>query len=108
MLRRLPWRTFTAAFILTLCVLGLGCAFFVIEYNIQKTTYGQVDLGITYTLEDGVPAVRVDREESLAIPPAVTQTAEVAVPPPVRLFAAVWQWECELAEWVWGNLNPTS
>lgn len=100
MLRRLPWRTFVAAFILTLCVLGLLCAFFIIECNIQQTTYGQVDLGVTYSLEDGVPIVCVD-DETLTVPPAAEQIAEVAVPPPVRLFAALWQWETEAAQWFW-------
>lgn len=100
MLRRLPWRTFLSAFVLSLCVLGLLGAFFVIECRIRRTVHGQVDLGVTYVMVDGVPAVRVDGEP-LAAPPAATQIAEVAVPPPVRLFAAVWQWECEMAEWVW-------
>ncbi len=104
MLRRLPWRTFVAAFILTLCVLSLGCAFFVIECRIQQTTYGQVDLGVTYALEDGVPAIRVDGEEIFSVPPAAEPIADVAVPPPLRLLAALWQWETEAAEWLWETL----
>lgn len=100
MLRRLPWRTFFAAFILTVCVLSLFAAFFVIEYNIQQTTYGRVDLGITYTVEDGVPAVQVGGE-MLAVPPAAEQAYEIAVPPPLRLFVALWRWECEAGEWLW-------
>ncbi len=103
MLRRLPWRTFFAAFILTLCVLGLFLAFFVIECRIQQTTHGRVDLGVTYTVEDGVPAVTTGGE-TLAVPPAVGQVCEVVVPPPVRLFAALWQWENEAAERLWEQL----
>lgn len=105
MLRRLPWRTFAVAFILTSCVLGLGCAFFVIECNIQQTTYGQVDLGVTYTLEDGIPAVQVDGGETITVPTAAEQLAEVALPPPVRLFAALWRWENEAAEQFWEFLS---
>ena len=101
MLRRLPWRTFLTAFILTLCVLGLFCAFLIIEYNIQQTTYGRVDLGVTYTLEDGVPIVRIGGGGPLTVPSAVEQTAKVVVPPPLRLFAALWRWECEAAAWFW-------
>ncbi len=105
MLRRLPWRTFLTAFVLTSCVLGLFAAFLIIEYNIRKTTYGQVDLGVTYTMEGGVPSVQIGEGEPLAIPPAVEQTAEVAIPPPVRLFAALWRWECEAAAWFWEWLS---
>lgn len=101
MLRRLPWRTFFTALILTLCVLGLLCAFLIIEYNIQQTTYGRVDLGVTYALEDGIPTVRVGEGEPLTVPPVAGSIAEVAVPPPVRLFAALWRWECEAAQWFW-------
>ncbi len=100
MLRRLPWRTFLITFILTLCVLGLFLAFFVIECRIQQTTHGRVDLGVTYTIEDGVPAVTV-RGDTVAAPRAVTNTAEVLVPPPVRLFAELWRWENELARHFW-------
>ena len=108
MLRRLPWRTFLTAFILTLCVLGLLCAFLIIEYNIQQTTYGRVDLGVTYTLEDGIPAVRIGGGEPLAVPSAVEQTAKVVVPPPLRLFAALWRWECEAAARFWEALSNAS
>ncbi len=101
MLRRLPWRTFFTAFILSLCMLGLLCAFLIIEYNIQQTTYGRVDLGVTYTVEDGIPAVQIDGAEPLTVPLAVGQACEIAVPPPVRLFAALWRWECEAAQWFW-------
>lgn len=108
MLRRLPWRTFLTAFVLTSCVLGLFAAFLIIEYNIQKTTYGQVDLGVTYTMEGGVPSVRISEGEPLTLPPAVAQVYEVAVPPPVRLFAALWRWECEAAARFWEALSNAS
>ena len=101
MLRRLPWRTFLTAFILTLCVLGLFAAFLIIEYNIQKTTKGQVDLGVVYTMENGIPTVRISEGEPLTLPHAAAQVCEVVVPPPVRLLAALWRWQNEAAEWVW-------
>ena len=108
MLRRLPWRTFFTAFILALCVLSLFCAFLIIEYNIQQTTYGRVDLGVTYTIEDGVPTVQIGGGEPLTVPPAAAQVCEVAVPPPLRLFATLWRWECEAAEWFWEALSNAS
>ncbi len=101
MLRRLPWRTFLTAFILTSCVLSLFAAFLIIEYNIQKTTYGQVDLGVVYTMENGIPSVHISEGDPLTVPPAAAQVYEVAVPPPVRLFAALWRWQNEAAEWFW-------
>ncbi len=105
-LRRLPWRTFFAAFILTLCVLSLFCAFFVIECHIQQTTRGRVDLGVTYTVEDGILAVTLaDSGETLAVPPAVGQVCEIVVPPPARLFAELWRWENEIAERLWKFLS---
>lgn len=103
MRKRLPWRTFIAAFILTLCVLGLGGAFLLIEYNIQKTTYGGVDFGVTYTMEDGAPSVSI-QEETVTVPPAVAQVCEAVLPPPVRLLIALWRGENDLAvtvlEWL--------
>ena len=108
MLRRLPWRTFFTAFILALCVLSLFCAFLIIEYNIQQTTYGRVDLGVTYTIEDGVPAVQIRGGEPLTVPPAAAQVCEVAVPPPLRLFAALWRWQNEAAKWFWEALSNAS
>ncbi len=103
-LRRLPWRTFFAAFILSLCVLGLVLAFFVIECNIQQTTYGQVDLGVRYTLDNGAPAVTL-HDKPLTLP-AAEQTAQVTAPPPWRLLAALWRWETKAAQWVWETFLP--
>lgn len=94
---RVPWRTFFAAFVLTLCVLGLGCAFLVIEYNIQHTTYGQVDFGVSYTMTDGLPSVAVDGEQVLSPSPTVARLGEAMVPPPVRLLLELWHSENELA-----------
>ena len=105
MLRRLPWRTFFTAFILSLCVLSLFCAFLIIEYNIQLTTHGRVDLGVTYTVEDGIPAVQIDGAKPLTVPPVAEQVYQVAVPPPVRLFATLWRWECEAADWFWERIQ---
>ena len=101
MLCRLPWRTFLSAFVLTLCVLGLFCAFFVIECRIQQTTFGRVDLGVTYTIENGTPDVQVDGER-VALP--VRAPLAAVVPLPAKLFAAVWRCENELAAWMWDRV----
>ncbi|MBQ4611939.1 MAG: hypothetical protein IJB26_00145 [Clostridia bacterium] len=96
--RRRAWRTFIAAFILTLCVLALGCAFLLIEYNVQRTTYGTVDFGVSYTMQEGVPRVRIGEDEPLAVPPRIARVCEAAVPPPIRLLVALWRGETEAVE----------
>ena len=98
--RRLPWRTFLAAFILSLCVLGLGCAIFIIECHIQQTTHGQVDLGVTYVMEAGVPIVSVDGEQQ-PTSDTLAALADIAAPPPVKWLAVLWQRETEAAQWLW-------
>ncbi len=103
MLRRLPWRTFFVAFILSLCVLGLIAAFFIIECRIQQTTYGQIDLGMTYVIDNGTLALSL-HDKPLTVPTAIEQTARVTIPPPWRLLGDVWQWELEAAQWFWETL----
>ncbi len=101
-LRRLPWRTFFTAFILTLCVLGLFLAFFFIECRIQLMTTGRMDLGVTYTLEEGVPVVTLaERGETVAVPPAVGHTLDTLVPPSLNLFARLLRRENETAQQLW-------
>ncbi len=94
------WRTFWHTFILTLCVLGLISSFLLIEYNIRRTSYGQVDFGVHYSVTDGLPTVTVDGEVWKA-PAAVATVEEIAVPAPLRLLAVLWQWENAAAEQLW-------
>ena len=101
-LRRLPWRTFFVAFILTLCVLSLFFAFFFIECRIQLATTGRMDLGVTYTLEGGVPVVTLaEQGETVAVPSAVGQTFDALVPPSLHLFARLLRRENETAQQLW-------
>ncbi len=101
MSRLRAWRTFACAFVLSLCVPGFVCACLVIEYNTQRTTYGQVDFGVEYTLTAGAPRVTVD-DAPLEIPAAAV-TDEVVLSPPLRLFATLWRWENTAAVWFWEN-----
>ena len=102
MLRRLPWRTFFVAFILTLCVLGLLLAFFFIECRVRLATYGRMDLGVTYTLDSGAPVITLaERGETLAVPPAVGQTVDAFVPPSLRLFSRLLRRENTMAQQLW-------
>lgn len=102
MFRRLPWRTFFTAFILTLCVLSLFFAFFFIECRIQLATKGQMDLGVTYTLEDGAPVVTLaDRDETIAVDTVVGQAIEVVSPPSLHLFSRLLRRENAMAQQLW-------
>lgn len=102
MLRRLPWRTFFTAFILTLCVLGLLLAFFFIECRVRLATYGRMDLGVTYTLDGGAPVITLaERGETLAVPPVVGQTVDAFVPPSLRLFSRLLRRENTMAQQLW-------
>lgn len=107
-LRRLPWRTFLTAFILSMCVLGLICACLLIEYNIQQTSYGRVDFGLTYAIENGTPLVtRTDTDETVTLLSADTQQlAAPAVPAPIRLLAALVRGEIQAAQQFWEWINP--
>ncbi len=97
------WRTFFYAFVLSLCVLGFGCACLVIEYNMQRTTYGQVDFGVNYTLSEGAPRVTAG-DATLKIP-AAKWVEQVALSPPVRLLVTLWRWENAAAERFWETVE---
>lgn len=56
--RRRIGGSFLIGFCLTLCVLGLAEACLLIEWNIRQTTYGRVEPGVTYTLEEGQLCLR--------------------------------------------------
>lgn len=102
-LRRLPWRTFFIAFILSLCVLGLVCSCLLIEYNIQQTSYGKVDFGLTYTIKNGTPVLtRTDTDETVILLNAdARQLVAPAVPSPLRLLAALVRGEIRAAQQFW-------
>ncbi len=95
------WRSFWTAFILALCVLGMVCAFVVVDYNTRRVTYGQVDFEVTYTMQDGAPRITVG--ESVLTAPAA-DTAEGLLPPPLRLLVALWrQGNAAVEEW-WARM----
>ena len=100
--KRHRMRPFVTALVLTLCVLGVGAACLVTEYNMQKTAYGRVDFGIGYTLEDGVPRpFRTNSGEMIGI--GVTEKAAAFVPPPLRLCAVLRR---AVGQWLWETARP--
>ena len=56
--RRRIGGSFLVGFCLTLCILGLAAACLLIEWNMQETTYGRAELGLTYTVEEGQLCLR--------------------------------------------------
>ena len=101
--KRHRMRPFVTALVLTLCVLGVGAACLVTEYNMQKTTYGRVDFGIGYTLEDGVPRpFRTDTGETIGIGAAGDGLTDL-VPPPLRLCAVLRR---AVGQWLWEAVRP--
>lgn len=80
-------RTFFVVFVLSLCVLGLLLSFLVIEYNIRRTTYGQVDVDLSYTLQEGLPVLTDGAGEPLwTLPEEWRQPLSALVDAPTRLL----------------------
>lgn len=94
---------FWATLLITLCVLGLGFACLLIECNMQQTTYGRVELGLSYTLEEGVPHLtRADGEPLPApLPSNWRQALRACVSAPVRLTALLLRWETDAVCRLW-------
>ena len=59
--------TFFATLCLSLCVLGLGLAFLLIEWNMQQTIYGRVEPTLSFTVEEGVPTLTDDEGQPLEL-----------------------------------------
>lgn len=47
-------RAFGSAFMLTLCLLILGCGFFVADINTRQMTFGNTEPRLEYAVENGV------------------------------------------------------
>lgn len=62
-------RAFCSAFMLTLCLLLLGCGFLVAEYNTRRTAFGETRLQLPYEFRDGkIVAHTADGEEATVLP----------------------------------------
>ncbi len=85
-------RTFFATLVLSLCLLGLVLAVFLINYNIRTTIHGQVEFSLSYTMEAGVPVLTDQGGTPLWSPPA---GAQVLIDAPTRLLTALYRWLSE-------------
>ncbi len=86
---RWAWGTFWSAFLLSLCVLGLGLSCLVIEYNTRHISDGAVDFGVRYTLEAGCPQVTVRGK----VWPSVVDSPllQTVLTPPLQVGLALWR-----------------
>lgn len=100
--------TWLTAFILTLTLLSLAPACLLIECNLQQTLQGRVDLGVTFTLEEGIPTL--SSAESPPSPPAerVWQGVSALLAPGQRIVGRLLRWESDLAARLWERLLSTT
>ncbi len=105
--RRRAAGSFFTALVLALCVLGLGGACLLIEYNIQRTAYGRVSFVYGYTLQGGEPVVTAGGNRLGLLPPATEQALRACVAPPVRLTAELLRRETAAFARLWARLLPT-
>ena len=62
-------RAFCSVFMLTMCLLLLGCGFLVAEYNTRRTAFGETRLQLPYEFRDGkIVARTAEDEEATALP----------------------------------------
>ena len=91
--------SFTMIFILTLTLLSLFPAFLLIEYNQQLILHGEVDFGVGFLLEDGVPALyftKAGETVSLSDTPL-----GLLLDPSQRLLGRLLQWELKVGSALW-------
>ena len=101
--------TLGAAFILTLCGLGLGPAFMLIECNIRQMVYGQADPGVAFSVEEGLPTLTdTATGESLELLSGEQRRGVAAVlPAGIRTTLWLLQKEADFATrlWEWADGN---
>ena len=61
-------RAFGSAFMLTLCLLLLGCGFLVVDYNTNKMTFGEAYTRSEYRIKDGLLVLDSPDGEWLDLP----------------------------------------
>lgn len=100
--RRQNLRTYWVTLLLLLCLPAMGLSCFWIEYNMQQTAYGRVDMDWRYTLVQGVP-LPCDEQGQTALPAWTAdqrQLAETCLPPGARLALWVLRGEERAADWL--------
>lgn len=68
-------RAFGSAFMLTLCLLILGCGFFVADINTRQMTFGNTEPRLEYAVENGVLRLKAVDGRTVELPPSVREWA---------------------------------
>lgn len=103
-----PIKTFFAAFVLTLCALALPLSFLLIEWNMQRTVYGRVEPGVSFSVVAGCPTLTAtDGERVTAIPKPGQRVVYALLPAPVRAGWYLLRGEVEAAARLWEHIWPS-
>lgn len=66
-------RAFGSAFMLTLCLLILGCGFFIADVNTRQMTFGNTEPRLEYAVENGVLRLKAIDGQTMELPPVVRE-----------------------------------
>ena len=96
---RRRFRTFCSAFMLTLCLLMLGCGFLVVEYNTRRTAFGDSRLQLEVRMEEGRLVTHTPAADTAYLLPewAEDWAGRAWTLVPARIRAAAWLSEAEQA-----------
>ncbi len=79
------FKSFMAAFFITLCVLGLGVGLLVVGYNTRRIAEGEAVAQVSYRLDKGVITLSDRKGGSITLALAEEKTAAPLVPAPIRV-----------------------
>ena len=103
-------RAFGSAFMLTLCLLILGCGFFVADINTRQMTFGNTEPRLEYAVENGVLRLKAVDGRTVELPPSVREWAGRIwnlLPARWRAAACLTQAEQELVPELLDALEPS-
>ena len=95
---------------LTLCLLILGCGFFVADINTRQMTFGNTEPRLEYAVENGVLRLKAVDGRTVELPPSVREWAGRIwnlLPARWRAAACLTQAEQELVPELLDALEPS-
>lgn len=100
-------RAFCSAFMLTMCLLLLGCGFLTAEYNTRRTAFGETRLQLPVEFRDGkIVAHTADGEEATVLPGWAQELAGYGwrlIPARIRAAAFITEAQREAAAQVFSS-----
>lgn len=100
-----PMTSFLTAMVLSFCVLGFGGACLVIECNMRQSMYGNVQLELSYQLDNGVPQLTDGSKPLLTLDSPKRQAITALIAAPRRLVMAVLQAENAIFAQFWERFS---